>query len=606
VRKLLAISCFLVLAVSFTAQSQHSLAFQQLRNGTFQSTNYNAAWMPEGVLFIGLPAVSGVGFYLNNRFSYNNLFTDQESGSKLLNVNNLIGELGVNNMLNANLNVNLFHLGVRTPSGVSLALFANERIEADFTYPKNLVDWVWNGNAAFIARDVSLGKLGLTANYFREYGVGIAIDKPDIGLKFGARAKYYQGLVNASTPWTLDVDILTENENFQINLENKDLIVRTAGIETLQDGNNIVNYLLSNGNRGFGVDFGFERKLNKYYTVAVGVTDLGFISWKEAIKNYSVADTSMRYVGVQLKGIRDLAQTVQDSLLDRFGVDTTFESYRTAAVAGINGHFIYTPLPYLDVITSASARIIQGQPKASFGVGLRGHLGPKLIASANINRLPQQFLNIGAALTVSPGPVQFYLAVDKVLGYSVPNMQWAEAKLGINFVFGNKTRSREARNRAQQAEEDRLITEPKGIVSGTFMGSKIDVKGNDGIYTIINKQPRSEARTITPVVVNGDHKPKSIQSNTGKDRSDHKPKGVQSATGQNRSSYQKKGIRSASGQVFKNDYKAKKVGSATGNKSKSFKKKKTKIRSASGGAQRSGGKKKTKIRTSGGRKGGSE
>jgi hypothetical protein len=596
---------FLIFWLTLQSQAQHSLAFQHLRNGAFQSTNYNAAWMPEGVLFLGLPGISGVGFYVNNRFSYNDLFTDNESGGKLLNIDNMIGELGVHNMVNGHLNVNLFHLGVKTPTGVSIALFANERIEADFTYPKRLADWLWNGNASFIAREVSLGNLGLSSNYFREIGIGFALDKPELGIKMGARAKYYQGIVNVSTPWTLDVDILTENENFQINLDNKDLMVRTAGVETIQNGNNIVNYLIANGNRGFGVDFGFERKLNKYYSFAVGVTDLGFISWQDGVKNYSAADTSMRYTGVQLKGVSDLGQTVQDSLLDRFGVDTTFGSYRTAMVAGINGHFIYSPLPYLDVITSASGRVIQGQPKASFGVGIRGHLGPKLIASANVNRIPQQFLNIGAALSVSPGPIQFYVAFDKVLGYSVPNMQWAEAKIGINLVFGNKTRSREARNRAKQAEEEQFITEPKGIISGTFMGSKVDVKRSEGIYTIISKQPQSEARTITPIVINGDHKPKSVQSNSGKDRSDHKPKGIQSATGQNRSLYQKKGVKSASGSTYKNDYKPKKGGSTTGNKKNSFKKKKTNVRSVSGASQRGGGRKKSKIRTSGGKKGGS-
>lgn len=604
-KRQLAILSLLAVCFGYRSYAQHSLSFQQLRNATFQSTNYNAAWMPEGTLFLGLPALSGVGFYVNNRFSYNDLFTDRAEGGKLIDINNAVGELGINNLLSTHLNVNLFHVGVKTPSGVSIALFANERVESELTYPKSLADWLWNGNAEYIAREVTFKNLGLTANYFREYGLAFAVDKPDLGIKLGARAKYYQGLVNVSTPWTLDVDVLTENENFQINLDNRDLTVRTAGVETLQNGNNIVNYLISNGNRGFGIDLGIEKKLNRYYTVALGITDIGFISWKDGIKNYSIADTSMRYTGVQLKGVSDLVQTVQDSLLDRFGIDTSTTSYRTAAVTGFNGHFIYTPLPYLDIITSASGRLIQGQPKASFGVGLRGHLGPKLIASANINRMPQQFFNIGAALTLSPGPVQFYAAVDKIVGYSVPNMQWAEAKIGINFVFGTKTRFKEARIRAQKAEEDKIITEPRGIISGTFMGSKVDVKRSEGIYTIINKQPTSEARTITPVVVNGDHKKRSTQSATGQNRSSYQKKGVQSASGQNRSSYQKKGIQSASGQVYKNDYKPKKIGTSAGSgRSKSFKKKKTKIRSASGGAQRSGKKKKPSIRTSGGRKGG--
>jgi hypothetical protein len=573
----------LFFAIGHFAIGQQSIAFQQLRNATFQSTNYNPAWMPKGSFFVGLPALSGVGFYLNNRFSYNDLITDTEEGGKLLNINNVINELRVNNILSGHANISLFHLGVRAPTGHSFAFFANERIEADFTYPKSLINWVWNGNAEYIGRDVSFGKLGLTANYFREYGLAYAVDAPEHGIKLGIRAKYYQGFLNASTPAGLDVDVLTENENFQINLDNKKLTLRTAGVSTFKDNNNIIDYLISNGNRGFGIDLGLEKKLNRYYTVALGITDIGFISWKEDIQNYSVADTSMRYVGVNLKGLHDLVESVQDSLLDKFSLDSNTNTYRTLAVTRFNGHFIYTPFPYLDVITTATGKLVQGQPKMGFGVGLRGYLGPKLIASANINRLPQQFLNIGAALAVSPGPVQLYVAVDKVLGYSVPKMQWAEAKVGLNFVFGSKTRFREAKIKAAKIEEERVITEPKGIVSGTFMGSKINVKRSEGIYTVIDKQPRSQARTITPEVDNGAHKEKGIQSATGRS---------------SKNDYQKKAIRSATGQVYKNDYKRKNIGSATGSH-KSVKKKKKKIRSVSGGAQRSGGKrKKTQIRTS--------
>ena len=620
IRKATILSLFFVW-LSVPVLSQQSLAFQQLKNGTFQSTNYNPAWMPQGILFLGLPAISGVGGYINNRFSYNDVLTNKENGGKLLNIQNVIDQLGINNTFAAHLNINLFHLGVRTPTGTSMAIFANERFESDITYPKSLANWAWNGNAEYIGRDISFSKLGISANYFREYGIAFAKDNHELGVKLGARIKYYQGLVNASTPPSLKIDILTENENFQINLDNKNVTFRTAGIESIQNLSNPLSYFISNGNRGLGVDLGLEKKLNRYYSVAMAVTDIGFISWKEGIKNYAIADTSMRYVGVQMKGIRDLVQTIEDTLISRFGVDENTDAYKTWAVARFNGHFIYTPLPYLDVITSASGKLIQGQPKMGYGVGLRGHLGPKLIASANINRLPQQYVNIGAGLAVSPGPIQFYAAVDKVLGYSVPNMQWAEFKVGLNFVFGNRSQNREQRMRSAQAEEDRLITEPKGVVSGTFMGSKIEVKRSEGLYTIIGKVPPSEARTITPEVDNGAHKDKSIQSATGQNRSFFKKKEIRSATGSStKNDYKKKEVRSesgrsakngraksqvrsATGQVYKNDYKKKNVGSATGSQNGKVKKTKKSVRSVSGGAQRSGGKKKTKIRTASGRGG---
>lgn len=569
------------------AWSQSGIAFQQLRNATFQSTNYNPAWMPQGTIFLGLPAISGVNFYVNNKFSYNKLFTDTESGGKLVDIDNVINNLAVNNLLSIHSNISLFHLGVRAPTGHAVVLFANERIESDFTYPKRLIEWGWEGNGNFIGQEMNFSRTGLTTNYFREYGIAYAIDKPEIGLKLGIRAKMYQGLVNLSTPSSLSLTVLTENENFQVNLDNKNVVLRSAGIDILQNGADPIGYLIANNNRGFGVDLGFEKKMNRYYTFALGVTDIGYISWKEGILNRTLSDTTFRYTGLQLKGINDLRGQVEDSLINRFSIDESTEAYTTLAVSRINGNFIYTPLPYLDVITTASVRMIQWQPKVGMGVGLRAHLGPKLIASANVTRLPQQWTNIGAGLALTGGPVQLYAAVDKVLGYSVPNMQWAQGSVGINFVFGNKSQSREARIASRSVKEDRLITEPKGVTSGTFMGSKVQVKRSEGLYTFINKQERSEARTITPVVVNGDHE----------------RKGVQSATGKSQQYEKHEGVRTASGQVYKNDYKPKKIGSATSSRQKSFKKKKSKIRSISGGAQRSGSGKKTKIRSASGRSG---
>jgi hypothetical protein len=550
--------------------AQEGVAFQHLRNATFQSTNYNPAWMPEGVIFLGLPAMSGVSFYINNQLSYNDLFTDTESGGKLLDIDNAIGELAIRNVSSLHSNIGLFHIGVKAPTGHSVILFANERVETDFTYPENLIRWAWEGNGTFIAREVNLSSLGLTSNYFREYGIAYGLHNESLGLKVGIRAKMYQGIVNISTPANLSAKVLTENENFQINLENKNVTLRTAGVESIQNGADPIGYLIANSSRGFGLDVGFEKKLNRYYTFALGVTDIGFISWKEGLKNYSLADTTLRYTGFELKGIKDIDEKV-DSIRNKFTIDDDVSAYKTLAVSRINGNFIYTPLPYLDVITTLSARMIQWQPKVGVGVGLRAHFGPKFILSGSVTRLPQQWMNIGAGLAATAGPVQFYAAVDKVLGYSVPNMQWAQGQVGINFVFGNKTRFKQERiKQKSNSVEERIITESKGVTSGTFMGSKINVKRSEGLYTIIPKQEKNEAKTITPVVVNGDHK-KNLPG---------------SASGQNKSVVKHQGVRTATGSVYKNEYKPKKIGSASGNRHKSFKKKKKKIRSVSGGAQR--------------------
>ncbi len=557
-----------------TAQAQHGLAFYHLKDATFQNTNYNPAYFPTGKVFIGLPVISGVNVYLNNRFSFNDLFAKDESGNTEIAINNTIDELGIQNIISANVHISLLHLGIRIPDGGAFSFFVNERIETDITYPRKFFQWVWEGNANFIGRKMDFGGFGISANYFREYGLGVAYKAPRSRYALGLRAKYYQGLVNVSTPASLDIKAQTENENYQLNFETENAIVRTAGIQTLTDSDaDQVGYLISNGNRGFGIDFGFEYTLNRYYQFAFSANDVGFISWKEGIENYEFSDTTFRYAGIDLETNKDILGTLTDSLLNPIEdhLDTVVSSYTTPMVSRFTGSLVFTPMQGVDVITTVSSRIVQFQPKMSYGVGVRGYLGPKLIGSASITKLPQQFFNIGAAFAVGAGPVQLYASADKVIGYSIPDMQWMEFRVGLNMVFGNRRRSESERRDSRNQYKDLGVTEtePKGVTTNTFMGHDVKVKRQEGLYTIVNKQERSEARTITPDVINDDHPHYGIRSESGK--------------GDNSRSHNRK-IRSASGTVDTGLGGGRKARSATGTVNTSAGKKK-KILSASGANQ---------------------
>ncbi len=623
-KKFVYIFIFLLLVTALSVNGQHGIAFYHLRNATFQNTNYNPAYMPAGKVFIGLPAISGVNVFVSNKFSYNDLFVKESDGIKI-DVDNAISELGFSNLISTNVHLSLFHFGIRTRSRYAFTLFVNERAEIDLTYPKKLMKWAWTGNGNFIGRKMNFASLGLSGNYFREYGLGMAYETENGRLSSGVRLKFYQGIINLSTPGNFDIDIQTENENFQLNVENKNAIVRSSGLAPLLSGDaDIVGQLLGFGNKGFGIDFGVDYKLNRYYSVALSATDIGFISWKEGIENYEFQDSSFRYTGVDLRTSGDaIVETVEDSLLNVLvdDLDTTFQAYTAPMVGKITGSFIFSPFRGLDVITSASTRIIQYQPKMAYAVGLRGYLGPKLIASASITKLPQQFFNIGAALAVGAGPVQFYASADKVLGYSVPNMRWAEFRVGLNFVFGSRRQTESGPagyNRAAGEDLTGTISESKGVVTSTFMGDRVRVKRSEGIYTIIKRQEPGFAGSITPYVINNDRKNRRIQSATGSVNTSEGlpprnvsatgdvntqakfPRKIESATGSvdNRKTKKQAGIRSASGSVDTGSGQKKKIRSASGS-AQTGGRKSVQVRSASGSVQTSTGKKK-KIQSASG------
>ena len=104
------------------------MSFMHLGNSTFQNTYMNPALIPEGQLFIGLPVLSGVHFNLNNKLSYNEVFT-KEGGQTIVDIDKVLSNLQKQNLFSTQLNINLLHVGYKTKSGILLSFAANERIE---------------------------------------------------------------------------------------------------------------------------------------------------------------------------------------------------------------------------------------------------------------------------------------------------------------------------------------------------------------------------------------------------------------------------------------------------------------------------------------------
>ncbi len=467
-----------------------------LKDATFQNTHFNAAYVPEyGNFFLGLPVISGINAHVSSKLSYNELFTPS-GDSTIIDLTKAIENLTRQNGLYGHFNINLLHLGLRLPNNAVVSFFANERIEIDFLFPKEPMQLLWEGNATILENEVKIGRFALSANHFREIGLGYAYAVPDFGTRFGIRAKYLQGMFNASMPGSLKANFLTENENHQINVDLKDAMIRTSSIQIATgDEGDIGSHLIGNGNTGFALDLGAEYKYNRYYTFALGINDVGFINWKEDIRNYHIDDTTFRYTGSQLKGAYDL----QDSL-DMFSEifeyeDDNTEPYTAWLPTRIFGSMIWNGYPGIDVITTISSRIIQGQPRFSFGVGGRYTTGSGFTASANLTKLDQQFFNIGVGLAAKVSVLQIYLASDHLVGYSAPDLDAFDIRLGVNFIFSKRQKSANSgpgggRSSGGRGPGGRDAKRAKGPKYGYFLGKEVKVKGQEGIYDVIKEQKK--------------------------------------------------------------------------------------------------------------------
>ena len=59
--------------------------------------------------------------------------------------------------------------------------------------------------------------------------------------------------------------------------------------------------------------------------------------------------------------------------------------------------------------------------------------------SGSYTIINQSFANVGLGLNLNPGPVQFYLVSDNVLGAFKPqDSRYFQVRFGINLIFGSQ------------------------------------------------------------------------------------------------------------------------------------------------------------------------
>ncbi|WP_462254129.1 DUF5723 family protein [Ekhidna sp.] len=499
----------LLLTCVFSLKAQTSVSFQHLGNATFQNNLINPSLIPEGKFFLGLPVLSGLHVNMNNKFSYNEGFT-VESDRTLIDVPKIIGNLQNQNTVTAKAGINLLHVGYKLKSGALLSFVANERVEADFLYPKEVVEYVFtDGNNEFLNQDVKISKVGLIAQHFREFGLGIAAPINE-QLTVGLRGKFLVGFANASLAGNTTAILNSNGEAFQIDAEWENATLRTSGFDIYDETEgDLGSHLVMNGNTGLALDIGGTYKLNRYYTLTGSIVDLGYINWKENIKSYTLNDTSFNYSGVNLEELDNIQQTLEDSLFSKFETTDTFEPYRSWLPVTAYGSWIYHYSPKTDIYVTVGSRWIQRQFKMMYGGGVTQKFGKAFTGSISVTKLPQQFFNAGAAFAVKGGPVQMYMAVDHLINFSIPDAKAIDFRFGISFAFQGR------QEQATSGLSRTPIAGAKGLDTNVFLGKKVKTKKRDGIYSIIKKQKRRELKNKR-TKAKDDVQKKSLNGRTGK------------------------------------------------------------------------------------------
>ncbi len=431
----------LMLIGASTVMAQQEMTLQ-LMNNVFQSTHTNPAITHKNKVNVTLLSSYHINV-INSGFSYQQLLgqvEENESGEKVLNLASVLENMRLDrkNHMNVGTSIDLFAVGFKAGKN-RFSLNITEKVQGRFNYHDALLRMVVYGNTPNETFDLS----GYTFNamHYREIGLGynrriLEDDK----LVVGGRLKMLFGLANIQTQQSsLSIKTGSESELYALTA-NADIQVRTAGLNLLQE--DAESYIINTQNKGYGVDLGATYKLDTKISFAASLINVGFIRWKNDVKNYH-SQGSFTFQGIDNDSLMtggdfdfDMT-TFTDSIADIFESRENTIAYHT----GLPSQMYLTSFYQLARNTTASATLYTdfiSSIRKGMAIGIRQNFGKWFQASATYSLQSRAYNNLGMGLALNSGTggMQLYVVSDNVVGLlNVGSAKITNIRTGFNFVF---------------------------------------------------------------------------------------------------------------------------------------------------------------------------
>lgn len=430
------------LAVSnITVKAQESNIISTLTM-TPQSLDHNPALFLENKKwYLGFPFLSSVNVSGSMPWSLNKIASPTSDGSINISSSEMYKHLKKNNVIAANINLEMIRFGFKIGSNGFGHVAITERGSALINMKKNTMGFVLLGNASeqFIGKETNLSNSAISQNTYTEIALGYS-HKIGSKLTVGGRFKYLIGQTNINTKRT-DMSFYTDPNTYSISA-NTDILIRMSSPLT-EDGEFRFSDLWRNG--GIAFDLGATYKfLNDKLLVQASVVDLGFINWKTNVVEYrSISpDVPFAFEGLD-SSIEDVLNgtnswgVLVDSLVNSLGVEAVYgdQRYTTMLNTKLYAGATYTVVKTLDVSTLFRAKFNNKVTDCSLGIAVTYKPCDWFNLSIGNTFNSNSALGLGAGFAIRGGPFQFYLMADEISGFNIDAMKSANIRFGINFVI---------------------------------------------------------------------------------------------------------------------------------------------------------------------------
>jgi len=412
-----------------------------------QSTYANPSNRFNGSFYIGLPGISSNYLSLtNSRFAYSDVIIKQ-GNSLNLSFQEIIDESADDNYLSLNTKIDLLSFGFSLSEKTQFTFHITENANLRLNYTDDFIRFVYNGNAGFSDSVANFEGIGINAMHYREYGVGISHQLNE-KLRIGGKAKFLYGMENIYSERT-DINLFTDPETFQLQAE-ADISLKTSGIDDVDDDESTADYLSGRKNTGFAIDLGANYQVSEKLSVNASILDLGWIRWKSFTKNFNNPGSNFTYNGIEINAFTGETEdapedegTSLDRVLDSLEAALDLDTTRGAYTTSLSSRFFIGANYQLNDKTIVGGIIhsefFQNRIHPSFTANFNRKLNKWIGVSASYTVFNQSFTNLGLGLNLNPGPIQFYLTADNVLGAFKPqDARLFQLRFGINLLFGGE------------------------------------------------------------------------------------------------------------------------------------------------------------------------
>lgn len=405
----------------------------QLRD-VYQAGFTHQTYTPKHKLSIGIPVLSNASImYMSPSYSLKEI----QNSNQEVSINKLFATLNDRNVVRFNLETDIFHIRKKIRNYVFDFNISN-KFHYKQMFPRDFYKLMTFQYVDETGRGQKLDISGLDwqLTHYNQYALGAVKLGPV--WSYGVRAKFLQGLSHVQL-YTKDNQVNIDPDFYDINIQNP-LILRsslpsaldTSGIEPFSAG----DYLGSFKNKGFATDFSGSYQFRRQHHFYATLNNIGFIVWTNNPTAWQTSkDLKIDGANYDQFSSNGLTDSFGDTLIKKYFPERrNLKRYTTWLTPQLLLSYRYEVASFASLQASMSIDYYkQFWPGLMLGADVS--MKRYITIAPNISYRYNQF-NVGFGAVVKPGPLQFFVATDNIIGIIAPaDTYYTTLRFGMNIVL---------------------------------------------------------------------------------------------------------------------------------------------------------------------------